>query len=223
MLEVGVTAQILTGPKVPADGRPRAHLGEKTIWMPGSAAYEAAVAAPLPPVLSYVENRAHFAMWTLLSSPLTLSLNFSNTAVVDSVWDIITNTEMIAVDQAWAGSIGGLIAEANTTVLLEHCAWIWAGDPNCTLPIWQTMYKPLPNGTAAVLVMNHAFVNVSTAVEFSNIPTLACAPGPCAVRDIIAHQDLGSFTGSVPVDDLVSHDVRYFVISSPAANAGGGV
>ena len=50
--------------------------------------------------------------------------------------------------QAWAGDIGGLIFESQATVTLQHCAWIWAGDPNCTLPVEQQMYKPLPGGGA---------------------------------------------------------------------------
>ena len=212
MLEVGVTAQILTGPKAPA--APRAHWGETVALAPGSAEYEALAArAPLPPVLNFVESRAHFSMWTILSSPLTLSVNFSDAAIVDSVWPIITNTEAIAVNQAWAGSIGGLVFESQQTVVLQHCAWIWAGDPNCTLPIEQQIYKPLPDGAAAVLVMNHGEgALASPGVKLASVPGLACAPGPCHVRDVNAHADLGSVSDTLPVPTLASHDVFYVVL-----------
>ena len=210
MLAVGVTTQILTGPKVPS--APRAHWGEKVALRPGSAAYEALLSAPLPPVLSLVENRAHFSMWCILSSPLTLSLNFSDTAVVDAVWPIISNVEAIAINQAWAGSMGSLVSESADTVVLQHCAWLWAGDPNCTLPVEQIYYKPMPGGVAAVLVANHGAVARSTAVALASVPGLACAPGPCAVRDVNAHVDLPPATGSIAIPALASHDVAFFVI-----------
>jgi hypothetical protein len=44
-------------------------------------------------------------MWTILSSPLTLSLNFSASDIIDWVWPIITNTEAIAVNQVWGSGI----------------------------------------------------------------------------------------------------------------------
>ena len=210
MLVVGVTMQILTGPKGPRS--PRAHWGEKTILRPGSAAYEARLSAPLPPVLNAVENRAHFSMWCVLSSPLTLSVNFSNAAVVDAVWPIISNAEAIAVNQAWAGSMGGLVSESSDTVVLQHCAWLWAGDPNCTLPIEQVYAKPLPGSKVAVLVANHGAAARSTSIALASVPGLACAPGPCAVRDINAHADLPPATGSIAIPALASHDVAFFVL-----------
>ena len=214
MLEVGVTAQILTGQKVPSS--PRTHWGETAIFRPGSREYEELAARePLPPVLNFVENRAHFSMWTVLSSPLTLSLNFSNTEVVDAVWPIITNTEAIAINQAWAGDMGGLVFESAATVVLQHCAWIWAGDPNCTLPVEQQIYKPLPGGAAAVLVMNHGESTLaSNGVKLASVPGLACSPGPCRVRDVNAHADLSPATGTLVVPPLDSHDVFYVVLSS---------
>jgi hypothetical protein len=214
MLEVGVTAQILTGQKAPSS--PRAHWGETAIFRPGSREYEELAARePLPPVLNFVENRAHFSMWTVLSSPLTLSLNFSNNEVVDAVWPIITNTEAIAINQAWAGDMGGLVFESAATVVLRHCAWIWAGDPNCTLPVEQQIYKPLPGGAAAVLVMNHGDGTLaSNGVKLASVPGLACSPGPCRVRDVNAHADLGPASGTLAVPPLDSHDVFYVVLSS---------
>jgi hypothetical protein len=77
------------------------------------------------------------------------------------------------------------------------------------------MYKPLPQGSAAVLVMNHGTLPIaSTSVNLSAVPGLACAPGPCKVRDLWAHADLGLFTGVIPVTGIASHDVAYFTISS---------
>jgi hypothetical protein len=212
MMVVYTTTQILTGQKVP--DTPRFHWNETEIFRPGTSAYEElASRAPLPPVLNDIENRAHFSLWCILSSPLTLSFDFSNQEIVDKAWPIITNTEAIDVNQMWASSIGGLFFESTDFITLEHCDWIWAGDNNCTLPVIQQIYKPLPNGSAAVLFMNHGNDElVNTSVNLTLIPNLACSPGPCTVRDINAHVDLGIFTNSVPVKSLASHDVFFFKV-----------
>ena len=46
------------------------------------------------------EQRTHFGLWCTMSSPLTLSLDFTNKTAVESVWPIITNTHAIDVNQA---------------------------------------------------------------------------------------------------------------------------
>ena len=93
---------------------------------------------------------------------------------------------------------------------------VWAGDGNCTLPLWQQIAKPLPQGSAAVVVANHGFGTVSTSVNLTSVPGLACAAGggSCAGRDVHAHADLGRFTGSFPVANLASHDSVFIVVSS---------
>lgn len=55
------------------------------------------------------ESRAHFGGWCIVSSPLILGYDMTNDSTTEAVWDIITNTEAIAVNQAWAGHPGRLI------------------------------------------------------------------------------------------------------------------
>jgi hypothetical protein len=43
-------------------------------------------------------DRTHFGSWCIVSSPLILGLDLLDKAKVDSVWDIITNPEAIAVN-----------------------------------------------------------------------------------------------------------------------------
>lgn len=52
---------------------------------------------------TYEENRAHFGAWCVTSSPLILGLDLLDDQRVDSVWDIMTNTEAIAVNQNYVG------------------------------------------------------------------------------------------------------------------------
>ena len=93
---------------------------------------------------------------------------------------------------------------------------VWAGDGNCTLPTWQQLAKPLPQGAAAVVVANHGFGVVATSVNLTAVPGLACAAGggSCSVRDVHAHADLGRFTGFFPVASLASHDSVFIVVSA---------
>jgi Alpha galactosidase C-terminal beta sandwich domain len=201
MLEVGVTVQVLTA--------------RRPVAPEHAAAAARALADPLPPVLTLTEARTHFAIWCVLSSPLTLTNNLTDSEGVNAVWPIIANPESIAVNQAWAGHPGDQLEAAADKVVLLHCVPIWAGDANCSLPEWQSFAKPLAGGAAAVVVANHGFGVVSTQINLTSVPGLACAQGggSCAVRDVHAHKDLGAFSGVVPVAGLASHDSVFFVIS----------
>ena len=50
--------------------------------------------------LSKDENRVHFGAWCIMSSPMILAFNLSDSARREIVWDIITNKEAIQVIQA---------------------------------------------------------------------------------------------------------------------------
>jgi len=55
------------------------------------------------------EERTHFGLWSIVSSPLVLGFDTSNTTTMDRVWSIITNPDALAVNQQWAGSPGTLV------------------------------------------------------------------------------------------------------------------
>ena len=81
------------------------------------------------PGLSFNEARSHFGAWCIVSSPLILSHDVNNASLVASIWPIISNTEAIAVNQAWAGFSGSVFSQANEVVDLGTTkvgAWqIW--------------------------------------------------------------------------------------------------
>jgi alpha-galactosidase len=56
--------------------------------------------------LTYLEARTHFGAWCIVSSPLVLSHDLTDEAVTEQIWSIITNTEAIAINQAWDGDAG---------------------------------------------------------------------------------------------------------------------
>ena len=162
------------------------------------------------PTLTHTEARSHFGAWCIVSSPLTLSMNLKDDAVVDSVWDIVTNLEAIAVNQAWAGHPGTVVANASSSVMHQHCHW---DDSNCTSPAWQVWVKPLPrpSGAAAVLLMNHGTTTQSVATTWEQVG-VSCPGGVCYVRDLWTHASVGKVASGV-TRDLASHDSAFFVVS----------
>ena len=165
-----------------------------------------------------VEQRSHFGLWCILSSPLTLSLDLTNATTTNLVWSIITNVDAIAINQAWAGAPGGVFASSASNITLQHCTPLWDGDQNCTLPVTQSWYKPLPNGDAAVFIANHGFDSPSVTVNFSDVPGLLCAAtGTCDVFDIWAQAGVGEHTGFYSVLSLESHNSVFLRISAPSS------
>jgi len=55
---------------------------------------------------SVTEDRTHFGAWVITSSPLILGYDLNKEDVTDKIWDIISNREAIAINQAWAGHPG---------------------------------------------------------------------------------------------------------------------
>lgn len=55
---------------------------------------------------SHFEDRSHFGAWVITSSPLILGYDLNDEATTDKIWEIISNKEAIAINQAWAGHPG---------------------------------------------------------------------------------------------------------------------
>jgi alpha-galactosidase len=79
------------------------------------------------------QGRTHFGAWCIVSAPLYLSFDLTNKSNVDAVWEIISNKEAIAVNQAWYGHPGRLVKDGGSYQL-------WA--------------KKLADGAQAALVIN---------------------------------------------------------------------
>lgn len=126
----------------------------------------------------------------MVSSPLILGLDITDSALVDSVWPIVSNKEAIAVNQAWAGHPGRLVA----------------GTPS-TYQVWA---KKLPNNGQAVLVINHGGSPVDVSVTLASVGIGAAS---AAARDVWAHKDLGTVSGTWEIKALASHDSAFAVFS----------
>ena len=55
------------------------------------------------------QDRSHFAMWCIVSSPLILGHDLLDDAVNDRIWPIITHPVALSISQSYAGHPGGLV------------------------------------------------------------------------------------------------------------------
>lgn len=158
-----------------------------------------------PPPLSFVEARTHFGAWAIVSAPLILGMNLSDTPTVDTFWPIISNSEAIAINQEYAGFSGSRFFESPDLTFFSPCGW-WL--PNCTYPSVMHWWKPLPNGDTAVLLMNNGDTPALLTLEWDTVPGLLPPQGTSVgVRDVWNKVDLGVMAGAfVPTAPTPSRD-----------------
>ena len=154
----------------------------------------------------FVEDRTHFGMWVITSSPLILGLDLNDTAKVDSVWSVISNRELIAINSAWHGHPGRILANYTHQGSLVQ---VWG--------------KPQGGGKWAVLVFNAAQDMgsrnlTSIKIDFADVLGMP-AETTAAVRCVYERKDLGSFKGSFAVDPLSPHDSRLLLITPSASSS----
>lgn len=121
------------------------------------------------------EYRTHMALWAILAAPL-LAGNDLRTMSSETK-DLLTNSEVIAVDQDAKGMQGHRV---------------WQEGP---LEIWA---KPLADGGQAVGLFNRSESPMKMTLDFR----LIGAPSSVNLRDLLDHTDLGtaqdSYTAEVP-------------------------
>jgi alpha-galactosidase len=115
------------------------------------------------------EYRTHMALWALLAAPLLAGNDLR--AMTSETRDMLTNREIIAVDQDPRGSQGRRV---------------WEEGP---LEIWA---RALADGNQAVGLFNRGESNLNITLELASISKHHTA----RIRDLWEHKDLGAITGS---------------------------
>ena len=135
------------------------------------------------------EDRTHFGLWAIASAPLILGFDAADAKVMDRVWSIVTNREVLHVSQSYAGSAGRRLEQS-----AEHQTWM----------------KPLGGGRFAVLVLSNASGPIDVPVTLGKIDPLLNATGATVrVRDLYEHMELGWVAGGVwHARALGPHDSR---------------
>jgi alpha-galactosidase len=138
--------------------------------------------------MTNVEYRAHFSLWAIMAAPL-MAGNDLRTIVDDSrqaraIREILTNREVIAVDQDSLGVQGKLVQSSPPELQ------VWA--------------KPLADGSRAVVLFNRASVPTTMSVSWGRI---GIRTDTALVRDLWAHEDMGRvgrrYSATVPSHGVV--------------------
>jgi alpha-galactosidase len=136
--------------------------------------------------MTTTEYRSHFSLWCMLAAPLMAGNDIGD--MKPEIHDILTNKEVIAVDQDPLGSEGRRVHK-------DGDREVWA--------------RQLNDGSRAVVLLNRGSDRQEISVNWEDLgyPSHLAA----SVRDLWQHKDQGSFTGkfSAPVD---SHGVVMIVV-----------
>jgi len=120
--------------------------------------------------MSTTEYRAHFSLWCLLAAPLMAGNDLRNMS--DETREILTNAEVIAVDQDSLGIQGRKVRDD--------------GD----FEVWS---KPLKDGSRAVILFNRSSGDEKISVSWQEIEL---SEQEATVRDLWEKKDLGRFQDS---------------------------
>jgi alpha-galactosidase len=120
--------------------------------------------------MNNTEYRAHFSMWALLAAPLMAGNDIRDMS--PEIRDILTNKEVIAVDQDPAGLQGRRVRKDGE------------------LEVWS---KQLADGGRAVALLNRGRSQAGVTANWSDIGYPEHLPA--AVRDLWEKKDLGQSTG----------------------------
>lgn len=130
------------------------------------------------------EYRTHLSLWAILAAPLLAGNDLAT--MTPPIHDILTNREVIAVDQDKLGRQGFRVSQVGT------------------LEVWK---RPLAGGATAVGLFNRGPVAASMTVKWSD---LGLGANP-AVRDLWSHKDVvapSAYTVEVPSHGVVLLRVR---------------
>jgi alpha-galactosidase len=119
--------------------------------------------------MNHDEYLTHMSLWALLAAPLLAGNDLSTMS--PETLDILTNKEVVAVDQDAKGIQGHRISQ-------EGPLEVWA--------------KPLAEGGIAVGLFNRGESKNPVTVNFKDMGVKRSA----RVRDLWSHKDLGSFNAN---------------------------
>ena len=110
-----------------------------------------------------------------------------------------------APNQEWTVT-GGTIADGDGLCLTSRSS-VPGGMSN--------FYKPQSwdNKKVAVLLINTDAQPADLAFDFSAVPGLVAPSGNCAVRDIWARKDVGTFSASYTASQVGSHDAAFLMLT----------
>jgi hypothetical protein len=134
--------------------------------------------------LTAEEDKSHFSMWCIMSSPLVLGNDM--TTISSTTKTILTNAEVIAVNQDTTGLQAKIVT-----------------DNAKGLQVWAKPLNGKLSKERAVALFNRTAAAATMSVKWKDLNLI----GPASVRNLWLHADLGSmdsmYTASVPSHGVV--------------------
>jgi alpha-galactosidase len=134
--------------------------------------------------MTNAEYMAHFSLWALLNAPLIAGNDLRT--MNDSTRMILTNRDVIAVDQDWGGRQGHKVRDD--------------GD----LELW---VKPMSNGDRAVVLLNRG---TTTATLAATVQEIGLSSGSHSTRDLWTHATR-DITGELSAN-VAPHSVAMYLV-----------
>jgi alpha-galactosidase len=135
--------------------------------------------------MSATEYRTHFSLWCMLAAPLMAGNDLRTMSA--ETRDILTNREVIAVDQDVLGRQG-------TRLLVKDGVEVWA--------------KPLRDGAVALGLFNRGEAQASASLTWAEAGLSA---KPSSVRDLWLHGDIAPADGGLSIA-VPAHGVVMLVV-----------
>lgn len=151
--------------------------------------------------MTYEEYKTHFSLWCLMKAPLLIGCDL--TTVSDETLEILKNTEAIAVNQDELG-VQGHRVWSNKGGNVEVNGDVPAGD----FEVWA---GPLMSGQFAVILLNKGTEPVDITANFKDCGLRENENA--VIRDIWAHEDIGTFTGSYTAKQVGGHSVKFLILT----------
>ncbi len=134
--------------------------------------------------LTAEEDKSHFSMWCIMSSPLVLGNDMSTLSPTTK--NILTNAEVIAVNQDTTGLQAKIVT-----------------DNAKGLQVWAKPLNGKYSNERAVVLFNRTAAAATMSVKWKNLNLV----GAATVRNLWTHADLGSmdsmYTATVPSHGVV--------------------
>ena len=132
--------------------------------------------------MTYEEDKSHFAMWCMMSTPLMLGMDLN--CISDETLSIISNKELIAINQDPA------------------CIQATVAKTYGSVEAWTKDLGKASSGKKAIALLNRENAPVTITVTFEELGLA----GVTAIRDLWAHQDLstdGVYQVTIPAHGTV--------------------
>ena len=178
------------------------------------------------------EQTVHFVMWSILKSPLLLGNDIQHMSA--EVKALLSNREIIAVNQDSAGRAAKRVAKTGCTAGATDPSSYGSGDPSDQLQATQVYVGELADGKYVVALLNGCAQTQRIRLLGGHLPK----KGSWTVRDIINGKDVGMTSigaglavqssggadatiggdGSLIVSDVGGNSIVAFVLTPAGSN-----